>query len=949
MVNIVILRLLQLLHRGQINMTDTQNSSFVPESGKFYDPSELGINEGGQPPSKPPVPQANAIGNDWKPVTGKFYDPDELGISEENNKNVTGVTGVTDNKGEDKSNAEYEARVQKYMPEASKVLAPTSSLDYIPGMKQGFAALEAGVGSMLPVGEGATFSERYQNMMAKQDAYRRAKQQDEEARIKAQMPAVQSEYQSLSPSEQNANAAVTSFLNMPVVGPVRNKISAAIEAATGDQSSGKTFDERYLNKLATRQAAERLLAEKNPFSTLAGGIAQAPLLPGGGIGSAETVLGRLGEAAGTGATYGLADTASQGENPFLGAGIGAAGGTAGHALAGGLGMLGKKIGQSTEIGQRLFNPTNPERAIEGANKQYGKKYADELARAPKDENGNVIDPNFVTPEIMEKQRDMGQDVMGVDLGAGAMSRQARVESVGNPEFESALKGDLMQRHDEQKEVMGNVFKQLYGEEMDPVKLMNKAAETARQENAPNYKDVFGDPAGKDVWNEKLSNLTQSDDFNRFASEAKKKIQQDYISRNETPPKSPFFPEDLEESTAPTTPRTSEDITRESMGLKPKTNITDTIESTIDPNKPKVPISLENWDAVKRAADEAGRNGDKTAVQFANNLRSALGPDNLGNLGKRYIDTLSTAKKYFGQNDAFSAGMQLAKPTNPVKKQELLNNMNKYSPAEKDHNEKGYVSAKMDQIMNSTAPTSVTKMLDAPNQRAIFKTIVKPENQGPIEGTLRMQNVMNKVKQSILNQSTTAHNLMDKAKGVLKGPVGTGLGLAAVEGGSEIYHAFEGDEDTGGHLKALAYGAGAALLAHRYSQYTGAVSKEMQKLLMSRDPKALQAAIDSVAKKPEGVQFLRKMDQATSRSMGSINNFVKNYLSSSYQNPQDQRQGHKDGGSIKGKTRDLYKEIIAGMKAHKKATKHTLNKHDNEIASSLQQVSQKVTNADPIHN
>ena len=940
-------------------MTNTLSSSFTPESGKFYDPSDLGIS-----PTSPPPAQSNALPNDWKPQSGKFYDPEELGVAP--------TVAATPMPAPDTSKEEYEARVRKYMPEASKVLAPTSSMDYVPGINQGFAGLTAAAGSILPVGEGKTFGERYQNMMAKQDAYRRAKQQDEEQRIAAQTPSMEAAYKGLNPQDQTTNALGTAFSNLPVLGSLATKIGAAAGAAgapswiTGYEpdTSGKTFDERYLNNQAKKAAAERILAQKNPGATLVGGLAQAPLLPGAGIGNEASMLGRLGESVGTGAMYGLADTATQGENPLLGAGIGAAGGVAGHALAGGLGMLGTKIGQGYDIGKKIINPKNPEAAKLAAQKEIGSTYLDELARAPKDAQGNIADSRFITPENMATQQAAGQDVMGLDVGAGALARKARVEGVSNPNFESEMKSQLLQRHDEQKDNMKSFFKNMYGEDMDPVTLMSQAKSNARDENGPNYAAVFNHPAAQEINSPILENLTRSQAFPALAKDAFQKMEIEAIARGEKPPK---FSEMFQE-TPPSTPtgepgqpispdRTStdqmENSLRQTWGLPESKNKTD-LPATPPTNGEMPPLknkfSLEFWDAIKRVAGDKGYagTGDQNHKDIANLVKGQLGPENLGEVGQMYHDTLATASKYFGEKDAFSMGQKLARNPNSVNREELLAGVNKLSPSAKAHTEKGFVSEAMDKVMNSTNPNATTKMLDAPNTRTAFKTLVSKEKQEPVEKFLRTQNVLNRVKTQILDQSKTMANAVDWGKGKLKGPVGTGLGLLAIEGGSELYHGIEGDEDMGGHIKALAYTGLAALMAHRYSQYSSAVSKEIQQHLLSRDPKVMQEAINTVLNSPKGLELMKGLDRATSRSTGSINAFIKNYLSPSYQQNQNRPQ-RKEGGSISGKTRDLFQEIVAAMKDHTKATKHTLDKHDNEIATSLQQTQQQVHHADPIHN
>lgn len=891
-----------------------------PDPNRTYSPEELGV-----APTHA-APSAFSSGIDWnKPDPNKTYSAEELGVTPQTSEPST----PQPNKGAD----EYEARVQKYMPEASKVLAPKSSIDYVPGVKQSYAAITSGLG----LGEGQTFGERYQNSMAKQEAYQRAKQQDEERRVQEQTPGMFEKYNQMSPTERSLNAGATSFFNLPILGTLASKAGAAgaagglpswVSGYEGD-TSGQTFNERYLNNLAKKQAAERLLAEKNPISTIAGGIAQAPLLPGGG---AE----KLGEIAGLGAGYGLAESAAQGENPFLGAGIGGAGAGAGHALMMGLGNTGKFLGT-------MWNPTNPAKVEAAAKKQFGEKYLEDLARAPKDDQGNVISPKFLSVDDMEKQRAMGQKVMGADIGAGSMARAARVEGVGNAEFASQMESALLERQSEQKQTMQNMFKNLYGKEMDPVQLMTEAKETAKQANTPNYQAIFNNPDAKAIWNPQLEQITKLKDFPALAQDAYRKLELDYLSQGKTPPKPPLFEM---EAPPPAAPLSAKDQTRVSMGLKPKD-----IAPSPEPQL-KNQFSLEFWDAIKRAAQDKGyQSNDANFKQIGNLVKDALGPKNLGDLGSQYHNTLATAKKYFDQKDAFTAGQQLSKTINSVKRSELLNNIKSYSPAERQQLEHGFVSEAMDKVLNSTNANAMTRMLDAPNTKAIFDTVVSPEKAPQIEAFLRTQNIMNKAKQVITNQSRTAENMVDFLKGKAKGPVGKALGLGALEGASELYENLAGHEEgMGGHLNALMKAGAMAFIAHRYMKFTGARSEALQKLLLSEDPATLRKAIESVSNSPPDMQFLRKIDRLTSKSMAPLNDFMRNYLSPSYSDQNEPpREGRKDGGASTSKPRNLFKEIMTAMRAHKKNTQHTLTKHDNEIASTLQHIHSQVKNGDPIHN
>lgn len=896
-------------------MTDIQNSSFVPEAGRFYSPEELGITKAASSP-----PSANASTSEWKPEPGKFYSPEEIGLAAPSSQPKSSTSD------------EYEARVQKYMPEASKVLAPKSSIDYVPGVKQSYAAITSGLG----LGEGQTFGERYQNSMAKQEAYQRAKQQDEERRVQEQTPGMLEKYNQMSPTERSLNAGATSFSNLPILGTLASKAGAAGAAAglpswvsgyEGD-TSGQTFNERYLNNLAKKQAAERLLAEKNPISTIAGGIAQAPLLPGGG---AE----KLGEIAGLGAGYGLAENATQGENPFIGAGLGGAGAAAGHALLMGLG----KTGQAART---LWNPEEQGRVGAAANKEIGETYLKDLKSAPRDAEGNIVNPQFMTIEDMQHANDMGQNPIIADLGSKALARKARVEGVGNSDYASELGGILLGRQTEQKKNMENLFKEMYGKEMDPVQLMAHAEETARTENAPNYQAVFNHPEAKAIWNPQLEQITKLKDFPSLAHDAYRKLELDYISQGKTPPKPPLF----EMEAPPPAPALSpKDQTRISMGLKPKD-----IPPTPEPRL-KNQFSLEFWDAIKRAAQDKGyQSNDNNFKQIGSLVKNALGPESLGELGTQYHNTLGVASKYIGEKNAFSLGQKLATNPSAIPRGQIMKSYNKLSPSAQSQTEQGMVSTLMDRAFQSTQPNATTRLLDAPNMKETLHTIAGPERATKIEGFMRLQNIMNKTQQAIMNQSATAENAVDLVKGKLKGPLGKVLGLGAIEGGSELYEGLTGHEDVSHHVKALAETAALAFIAHRYMKFSSARSAEMQRILASGDPELMRKAVASVINSPKDLQFLRKMDRLTSKSMAPMNDFMRNYLSPSYSDQNEPpREGRKDGGASTSKPRNLFKEIMTAMRAHKKNTQHTLMKHDNEIASTLQHIHSQVKNGDPIHN
>lgn len=862
-------------------MSDTSASSFVPDPDRAYSPEELGIGK--------PTPSLASSDKSWAPDPNKAYSPEELGLSTP--QATPQKTPVDD---------QFEQRVQKYMPEAQKVLAPRSSLDYIPGIKQGFAAAEAGVG----LGEGDTFSERYKNMMAKQEAYSRAKTQDEEARIQKQMPAVQDVYNQESPLRRTAESAAHGFANIPVLGPIAAKGASALTAAMQGPEEGATYDERYLNNQAKLAATQRMYAENNPVANIAGSLAQAPLLPGG---SAETV----GQLATTGAGLGVAEAVGQGDNPLTGGAIGGAGGVAGAAL----GAVGQKaadaLSRTGSIAKGLVAPAS-QGETSGVQK-FGQKYLDDLARAPKDANGNVTDQRFLTPGSM------GEDSMGADIGGGALAREARAQAVQHPEFESQIRSDLDSRHADQKQNMQQMFQNLYGENMDPVQLMSNAKDTARQVNAPNYAEVFNDPRAQSVWNDKLNLLTKFSDFPSMVGDAKRKLELDAIATGKEPPKAPLF------------------ATSGEPGAAPQTD-----------------FSLQFWDAIKRSAQEkAVQTGDNNYFKLANVVKDALGPQYLGDLGQKYHDTLSTAAKYFGQQDAFSGGQQLARSINSMKRGQIMQNMKQYTPEELSHMEKGFTSELMYNVMNSTNPNSVTKMLDSPNIKSTFKELVPSDRGDQIEGFLRLQNIQNKSRQAILNQSKTMQNAVDYGRKVMHSP----YGVAAIGGGAyEGLNYLEGVTDPGSFAHKAMLAGTAALVASRYNKFNAAESSAIQRMLLEKDPAAIQQAISSVANQPKGMQILRNLDRTTSRSIAPVTTFMKNFTAPTYDDQNDQnRPMRKSGGRSTKKVPpqpgeiDFFKRVLSVMREHKKSTKHALHKHDNEVASSLEHAQQQVTNVDPVHN
>lgn len=158
---------------------------------------------------------------------------------------------------------------------------------------------------------------------------------------------------------------------VPIISPAADHTVAAIKALSGDKGYGDSFGERYSNALDQVRNVSKQFAEENPKGSMAanvaGGIASAiPLAmtgPGAvamGLRGPSMALRALGGGIGQG-TIGGTDAALRGDNPLVGAGVGAAGGILGP-------MAGEAVGAGgSALANYVWPRQGPLKAVDPIN------------------------------------------------------------------------------------------------------------------------------------------------------------------------------------------------------------------------------------------------------------------------------------------------------------------------------------------------------------------------------------------------------------------------------------------------------------------------------------------------------------------------------------------------------------------------------------------------------
>ena len=697
-------------------------------------------------------------------------------------------------------------------------------------------------------------------------------------------------------------------------------VSAGSGDDIGQTDPNASFSDRYSQQKKRIDATSSKLDSQFPVTSLL-----TPAIAGGAVlplsGPVEGISGVIGNAApflrglpaataasgavgaGLGAAYGAGNGSSLNErldNAKSGAELGGVFGAAGPAV-------GKVAGNLWNGVASKFGLSNPDSEAQAAIR---------LAR----------DPNAaMSPSDVQNAQAAGQPITAADvLGGPQVQRLADKAAVGSPQAQATIKNVVDPRFEEQGARTDAFMQNLFGSNLNPSDIIDGLTSQAKVANNANYKAAFSDPAAQSVWNPSLENIVQSPSVKKAIAGANATSQEETVlERAQAQASGMAVPNDP--------------IVKNPFVTDPNGNLTLPKDPTT--GQPTVTPNLKFWDIVKRNLDSQydsslSNVGKPTNdSRLINGLRSAL-VQHLDNAVPAYQQARAGAAGFFGENDAFTAGMKYLGNKNALQSSQADAALNTLTPAQRGLFSKGVAADMVQKAQNANVRTNALRQFNTPATAGKLRNALGPYSD-QVESFLRVEDRMNQLKQS-LGSSLTGQRNVDQhtsapfghgfigAIGQAMGPVAGG----ALVGGAGAYH--EGINP----MYGAAAGATAGIAAKRGAMQSQAVNEAIARMLMEGDPQKIARTATAISQKPSLMNALR--------SLGKPNLAIplSQKVTPSNQNQLQPAGAYARGGAVKKKL--SHEELVARLmnlseqakNATKRDTKGTLGVPDNVVAKAM---------------
>lgn len=593
-----------------------------------------------------------------------------------------------------------------------------------------------------------------------------------------------------------ASAIPIANLIAPTVGAAR----MGYEALTG----GNQATESYNQAVEAERAANKLAQEQRPYSTVAGNIAGALVLPVGGVMNAATLPARMGAGAAVGAATGALAGAGEGD----GIADRASRATVGGALGGVIGGVAPPVVEGAiQLGRSATVPlVNAMRGAINPEAEASRRVANVIARDIQNDPGAV---SRLTPQEFTASVQQGGPATIMDIGGEGTRALARSAANTSPEGRQVLNQAINDRYEGQS---GRVIEWLRNTFHFPnADAQQRALEqTARNVNRAAYARAYQDGAGG-VWSSELERLAGSDAVTSAMQRAAAKARDESIigGYGAMNPRVTFRNGILEFQRG-----------RNGMPLYP---------------------DLQYWDLVRRELSDAAQNAGRgtSEARRLNSFATALNSE-LDRLVPSYQQARQGAAGFFGAENALEAGQNfVAQNFGAAETRRALARMN---PQERQLFQDGFVSRYVETLERTGDRRNVLNQIaSSPAAREKLNLALGRQRAAELEAGLRVEGIMDMARGAVQGNSTTARQLAE-------------LGLAGGTGATGIAGVYNQDPQT----MTLA-AVSAALLAGRRGIDTR-VARQVATLLVSDDPQRLMQGIRIVARNDRFMDGLRVADR-----------------------------------------------------------------------------------------
>lgn len=284
-----------------------------------------------------------------------------------------------------------------------------------------------------------------------------------------------------------------------------------------------------------------------------------------------------------------------------------------------------------------------------------------------------------------------------------------------------------------------------------------------------------------------------------------------------------------------------------QGLNARVQVTDDGQVVFrrGPEGPPTYPNLAYWDTVKRQLDKTAQQNlrtqgsEGTAGKFARELRNEL-----DNMVGSYKATRSQAARFFGAEDAATAGENFAKGGVKSNWREAAKQFNKMTAEEKKVFRDAYANELLRKVESVKDRQDISKKFaQSKASRKELEIGLGKQRAAEFEAWLNLESIAQQAVTALQGNSTTARQLMEMG--------GAGVGSGIMFGG--------GDPTSWQFWQSALIGAGGAAGVRRLNATVAEKwAKQVADLLAKKsNPEQFQKAMARVAKNDQLMEFLRR--------------------------------------------------------------------------------------------
>jgi hypothetical protein len=606
-----------------------------------------------------------------------------------------------------------------------------------------------------------------------------------------------------------ASGASDSFFDPRAIAP--GLVGAArlgYEKLTGQEGEATAA---YRKARDAERDEQKNAEEQYPKTHFAGEVGGSFVLPAGAAARTAALPVRMLRAAKTGAAIGALSGAGHGEGAedsavragvgtIAGAGLGAAGVPIAQAVGSLVAPIASKIaGPIANTARGLFNPRD----------EAGRQVVTAIERDIR------ADPNAASrlnPSEFSRAAQEGQPVAAVDIGGDLTRRLADVAAMTSPEAETTLKGAINSRFESQSPRLAAWLREKF--HYPDAAAQQEAIDTAaRAANKPAYARANADaaklhPGG--LWDEGFEQLAQDP------------VVQAAIRKANVTSRSAAARQGVSEGQAITPIRSP--FTMDANGR---------MMLRVEQDGSRARPTLQFWDEVKKSLDKTG---SFEARSMARVLR-----DHIDGLVPSYQAARAGAAHFFGAENALEAGQNFVGASARYGLPAARKALSQMSQEERQLFQDGYVSRLVEKIEATGDRRSVVNQISQSGAaREEIRMALGPQRADEVEARLRVEGVMDLVRNAVQGNSWTARRLYD-------------LGLAGGAGLS-LTGTYQTDP------KEMAIGGIIAALSSGGKKINSNVMRHVAELLVSNDLRELSKGVQIVARNSRLLDALRSTDR-----------------------------------------------------------------------------------------